>query len=216
MVRNVRQHLLLLGTVTILLSVPFSISAAQGETVSPPPSSAIGFKISAGGRYDDVRMCVATPAGTKGGIAMDISFFADIGIKNNVSLFVNIPVMRPLLFGAAFQMLQFEPEVTLLFRKVSNGKADIVAGPLLGVSLHYGPDYLSEQDGDGRRPSFFAMGPKVGGYVGIDFKRPTKKFNFQLGLSPYVSPLFGINDNENHKGIVIGGSLDALFRFSTQ
>jgi hypothetical protein len=59
------------------------------------------------------------------------------------------------------------------------------------------------------------MGPQIGGYVGLDFKRPDERFNFQLGLSPYVAPLFGVNDPENHKGVVVGGLLDGLFRFST-
>jgi hypothetical protein len=80
--------------------------------------------------------------------------------------------------------------------------------------LHYGPDYQSERAMDKRGPSFFAMGPTIGGFVGVDFKRPTKAFNFQLGLTPYVTPLFGINDEKNHKGVVIGGLLDGQFRFN--
>lgn len=190
---------------------------AQNETrISNADQLIFGFKISAGGRYDNVRMCVGSPAGKKGGPAMDISFFTEIGIKQDVSLFINVPVMRPVLFGAAFKMLQFEPEVALLFRKQSDGNVDIVAGPQLGIMLHYGPDYKSEQDGDDRGASFFALGPKIGGYIGVDFKRPKDTFNFQLGLSPYVTPLVGVNDSEEHRGVVVGGSLDGLFRFSTQ
>jgi hypothetical protein len=66
----------------------------------------------------------------------------------------------------------------------NDGKVDLVAGPTLGVSLHYGPDYESASSGDKRGPSFFAIGPTIGGYLGLDFKRPEKTFNFELGLTP--------------------------------
>ncbi|HEX7478275.1 MAG TPA: hypothetical protein VF331_10750 [Polyangiales bacterium] len=85
-----------------------------------------------------------------------------------------------------------------------------VVGPTLGVSLHYGPDYRSDLDGH----KFFAIGPIVGGYVGLDFPRPGKIFNFELGLTPYLIPLFGVNDPANHAGIVVGGLFDASFRFA--
>jgi hypothetical protein len=199
----------------IFAALPGIASARQMADSGDENQVIFGVMVSAGGRYDDVRMCVATPPGTRGGPAMDISVFTEIGLKKNVSLLVNLPVMRPILFGAAFRMLQFEPEASLLFRKVSDGKADFVAGPTVGVIFHYGPDYRSESKGDNRGDSFFAMGPKLGGYVGVDFKRPGKKMNFQLGLSPYVSPLFGISDPDNHRGVVVGGALDGLFRFST-
>lgn len=206
--------LLILAMTVGLMSMP--AVAQSDDSVGGGDQIIFGFKVSAGGRYDDVRMCVGSPAGKKGGPAMDISFFTEIGLKKDVSLLVNIPVMRPILFGAAFQMLQFEPEVSLLFRKQTDGKADIVAGPSLGVTLHYGPDYTSERDGDARGPSFFAIGPKVGGFVGADFKRPGERFNFMMGISPYVTPLWGVGDPDDHNGIVVGGSLDGLFRFSTQ
>jgi hypothetical protein len=65
---------------------------------------------------------------------------------------------------------------------------------MLGVSLHYGPDYKSEASGVGRMPSFFAMGPIIGGYAGLNFKRSNgDQSRFQLGFSPYIIPLFGIN-----------------------
>jgi len=188
--------------------------AAGGDGEGIVPATIFGIAVRAGGRFDNVRKCVASPTGTKGGIAADISFFADIPVGDTASVHINVPVMRPILFAAAFKMLQFEPEVGLLFRKVTDGKVDFVAGPTLGVSLHYGPDYTSERSGSGRKPSFFAMGPQIGGYFGIDFKRPDERFNFQLGLSPYVAPLFGVNDPEHHRGVVVGGLLDGLFRFS--
>jgi hypothetical protein len=177
-------------------------------------SMRVGFKIRIGGRYDNVRKCVASKTGTKGGIAADISAFTEFPAGNNGALIhVDLPVMRPIIFAFAFHMLQFEPTVALKFSDKSNSNVGWVAGPALGVSLHYGPDYKSEASGSGRTPSFFAMGPIVGAYAGLDFRRPGKTSNFQLGLSPYVIPLFSINDPKNHRGIVIGGLIDGLFRF---
>jgi hypothetical protein len=60
------------------------------------------------------------------------------------------------------------------------------------------------------------MGPKIGGYLGVDFKRPGEIFNFQLGVSPYITPMFSINDPDNHKGVIAGGTLDGLFRFTVK
>ncbi len=172
-----------------------------------------GFKVSVGGRYDRVRMCVATPPGTGGGPSLDISFFAEIGIARDVSVTVDIPVMRPLLFASAFKMLQFEPSVTLNFRQEMAGKADFVVGPSLGVILHYGQDFESGRTEPGRTDSFFAMGPRIGLFVGIDFKRPGELFNFLLGFHPYMAPLWGVNDPAGHHGAVLGGNLEMQFRF---
>ena len=174
---------------------------------------AFGAKLRAGGRFDNVRMCVATPAGVQGGPAADISLFADIALNEKVSVDVDLPFFRPIMFAAAFEMLQFEPTVTLKIRTVGNAKIDLIGGATLGLSFHYGPDYKSESSGSGRTESFFAMGPIVGGYVGLDFKRPNKMFNFQLGLTPYIQVLYGVNDDQNHRGVVIGGLIDLQFRF---
>lgn len=173
-----------------------------------------GFKLRFGGRYDNVRMCVATPPGVKGGIAADISLFADIHLEHGATVHLDLPVMRPILFGFAFKMLQFEPTVALRFSDKSSDRARWDAGPVLGVSLHYGPDYNSESSGDNRTADFFALGPTVGAYVGLNFHRPGEKFDFRLGVSPYVTSLFGLRDPDNHKGIVIGGLVDASFRFN--
>ncbi|HUT79418.1 MAG TPA: hypothetical protein VM285_17095, partial [Polyangia bacterium] len=159
---------------------------------------------------------VASPAGAKGGLAADVSFFAEFAVDDEMSVEVDVPVMRPILFGAAFGMLQFEPSLAIKFRKESEGKVDFVGGPVLGLSLHYGPDYESGPGGEDRGPSFFALGPTVGGYLGLDFKRPGETYNFQLGLTPYVTPLFGIDDPDHHFGVVVGGLLDGLFRFSAR
>ncbi len=202
--------------VLIALGVAVILAAEESTAQLAEPEDQIifGLKLRAGGRYDDVRMCVGSPAGVKGGPAADISFFTEFGVSEKMSVSFNIPIMRPILFGAAFKMLQLEPEASLNFRIEREGDVDVIVGPSLGVTLHYGPDYKSERSGVGRGPSFFAMGPRVGGYVGLDFKRPGETFNFQLGLSPYIAPLFAIDDPENHRGVVVGGMLDGQFRFA--
>jgi hypothetical protein len=172
-----------------------------------------GIRVTAGGRYDNVRMCVGSPPGVKGGPAMDIAFFTEIGLKSATSLVVIVPVMRPILFGAAFRMLQFEPEVVLAFHQQAEGKLDVVTGPTFGLSFHYGPGYTSARSGPGREPSFFAMGPRIGVYIGLDFQRPDESFNFQLGLHPYATTLFSSAGSRDRRGVVLGGTLDGLFRF---
>jgi hypothetical protein len=37
---------------------------------------------------------------------------------------LNLPVMRPILFAAAFEMLQFEPEFTFQYRSRDNDRAE--------------------------------------------------------------------------------------------
>jgi len=197
---------------TLLLALVLIPSEAGAQAVDEG-TLLFGFKVSVGGRYDDVRMCVATPAGVKGGPALDVSFFAEIGIKQDVSVIVSVPVFRPVMFAAAFRMLQFEPDVTLAFRHEAGDRLDLVLGPTIGLTFHYGPDYASERSGPGRTPSFFAMGPRIGAYLGLDFKREDSSFNFQLGIQPYASPLFVAGERHPSQGVILGGMLDGLFRF---
>lgn len=172
-----------------------------------------GIKASAGGRYDDVRMCIATDPGFKGGAAAEVALFVELKISGTVSATIHLPVFRPLLFGAAFQMLQFEPDVFLTFRRELSGSVDLLFGPTAGISLHYGPDYNSGPDEGQRGPSFFAVGPKLGAFVALDFKRPGRSFNFQIGLNPYAAPLFATDGPEFPDGIVVGGMLEGVLRF---
>jgi hypothetical protein len=192
---------------------PFAALVAAALLSAPNASAdadyTIGIQLSVGGRYDDVRLCVASGEGTKGGPAADLSFFAEFPVDDEIRVLVNLPVMRPILFGAAFGMLQFEPYATLLFRVPGNSDFDFLVGPSLGVTLHYGPDYVSEAT-----PKFFALGPTVGGYFGFDFIRPGELFNFQLGLHPYFTPLWGVDDPAGHQGFVVGGMLEGLFLFT--
>jgi hypothetical protein len=203
-----RSRYILVFVAVLFFTVPINQTFADHVVNN---TTFFGLKVRFGGRFDNVRKCVASKTGTKGGIAADISAFAELPAGNGVLLHVDLPVMRPVLFAAAFRMLQFEPAVTLKFSHTSDN-ITWVAGPALGVSLHYGPDYKSDASGSGRTASFFAMGPIFGAYAGLDFRRG-ELFNFQLGISPYVTPLFGIGDPRDHRGVVIGGHLDGSFRF---
>lgn len=176
-------------------------------------SLSFGVKIRAGGRYDNLRMCVATPAGVKGGPAADISFLIEFNTKDDKVLSIDIPVFRPILFATSFEMLQFEPSATLKYRKQISSQLDFIVGPSLGISFNYGPDFNSENTGINRTESFFSIGPTIGSYFGIKFNHPEKSCGMELGISPYVTPLFSINNSYNNNGIVIGGLLDLTFSF---
>jgi hypothetical protein len=189
---------------------------AQPDPLDESGRVVLGIKISAGGRYDQVRKCAATGAGVKGGPAADVSFFAELGVAERTSVTIDVPVLRPVLFAAAFGMLQFEPEVTLSTRAVRGDDVALILGTGLGLTLHYGPDYTSELFGEGRKPSFFALGPRASLYLGLDLPKPGELFNFQLGLRPYVTALFGVDDPEERRGAVIGGQLEGQLRFDTE
>ncbi len=103
------------GSFALLLSLSLLVPAASSaETV-------LGVRVSGGGRFDNVRKCVASSPGTKGGPAADIAAFLELGLRKDVALVLNLPVMRPILFAAAFKMLQLEPDVTLAFRLRAGG-----------------------------------------------------------------------------------------------
>jgi|GEM_PF-2935952 len=56
----------------ILLSITI-LSFVMATTTFAEASSQYGIKIRMGGRFDNVRKCVASKPGTKGGIAADIT-----------------------------------------------------------------------------------------------------------------------------------------------
>ncbi len=192
-------------------------SLAQGEGAAGPAPAGepivVGAKLGAGGRYDDVRMCVATAAGTKGGPAVEGSLHVEVPLGRGYTLALDLPVLRPVIFAFAFDMIQFEPQASFLRRRGLGGRLDLVYGLSLGLTVHHGPDYTSERSGAGRGPSFTALGPRFGAYAGLDFLRPGRRTNFQLGLAPYVSPLYALEDPDRHQGVVVGGMLEAQLRF---
>jgi hypothetical protein len=186
----------------------------MATTLSAEALSQYGIKIRMGGRFDNVRKCVASKPGTKGGIAADISLFAETPLSNNGSFHIDLPVMRPILFALAFKMLQFEPSVSWRFTNTSpETKNGFTYGPMLGFSLHYGPDYTFDAKPDTAKHAFFALGPTIGGFAGYTFNRSSGQPRISLGVSPYVTPLFSVNDPNKRKGVVIGGLLDAGFYF---
>jgi hypothetical protein len=156
------KHSLFLTAFLLTSLYHFSVFADNDNTVS------FGVKVMFGGRYDNMRMCVASDTGVKGGIIADVMLLARFKLSENSAVAFELPVMRPILFAAAFKMLQFEPEFTFEFRKKMSDDVDLVVGPGIGVSLHHGPDYHSDRKNRG--PSFFAVGPFISGLCAISFK----------------------------------------------
>ncbi len=169
-----------------------------------------GIHFMVGGRYDNMRMCVASPAGAKGGPIADIMFDTKFRVSDNLSIGFNLPVMRPILFAAAFKMLQFEPQFSFEFRKNIKDDRDLVFGPGLGVSLHYGPDYKSDKDNKG--DSFFAAGPFISGLFGYRFSGSSGKSKL-FGVRAFYIPLFS-GESDLSPGTVFGGALEGHFDFN--
>ncbi len=165
-----------------------------------------GIHVIVGGRYDNVRMCVASPAGVKGGPIMDVYFDVRFPLGEEGTLALNIPVMRPILFGASFGMLQFEPQVTYEHRFGSPGGPRPVLGAGLGVVFHYGPDYLSSKTNRGE--DFFAVGPLISGSFGMEFEG--KKGYWTPGVKVFYSPLFS---PDYDSGLVLGGAAELHYSF---
>ena len=186
-----------------LLGIGLLISLVQGINGqnSDLNKDTHALQFMAGGRYDNLRMCVASPAGAKGGTLADIMFITKHKLNENHSLTFNLPVMRPVLFGLAFRMLQFEPEFTIEYNKLINEKIDLVTGPGLGISFHYGPDYTSDLSNTGK--SFFAMGPFLSWQTGMAFKKDSV-VKSTAGIKAFYAPLFS---KERATGTVLGGAL---------
>lgn len=181
----------------IILSLLF-INIVFGQ-ISKDSQKSYGMMFMGGGRYDDLRMCVGSAAGVKGGPIADIMFVTRYQKDSNKAISINIPVFRPILFGTVFKMLQFEPEVNWeTHRTLYSGKT-IFVGPGVGLSFHYGPDY--ESDLDNRGDEFYAIGPMLNYSVGISFNEDNTR---NLGVKLFYIPLFG---EDNNKGSVIGASL---------
>lgn len=160
-----------------------------------------GIEIMGGGRFDNLRMCVATPQGTKGGPMADAALMLSIsGDKLNGGF--KIPLFRPILFGAAFKMVQFEPEGFIRFPVGTDSCWTIMPGA--GVSVHYGPDYQSDRKN--RSESFWAAGP----IASVSILHTVGKKENEIGLRPFVTGLFG---EDNRKGVVAGCSFEYLIHF---
>ncbi len=173
------------------------------------PDAAYGVAIRMGGRFDNMRMCVATPEGFKAGPMADISLYTELGLSDRAALNFTLPIFRPVMFAAAFRMLQFEPDFALLFRAGGSDSASWVVGPTAGVSLHFGPDNLSSAANRGIE--FFAWGPVGGLYAGRAVDRPDKDMDLEYGLGLNATPMFAEHDlwpgHEPIDGIVVAGYL---------
>jgi hypothetical protein len=190
------------------ISAALCILLTGGALADRAGSVSIGMHVMLGGRYDDVRMCVASPAGAKGGMIADIMLDTRYYVSDQTAVVLNLPVMRPILFAVAFKMLQFEPAVHVEFSRKLGDKTDLVAGPGIGASFHYGPDYRSDMKNRG--PSFFAAGPLVSALIGIGFGGSSGKRKI-VGLRPFYIPLFA---TDRSPGTVLGGALEGHFSFN--
>jgi len=189
----------------LVLSGFFSVLSADDDTAfSTDKERALGFKVMTGGRYDDLRMCVASPAGIKGGPVADIKLFMKFRMSLDWSMTVTIPVFRPILFGAAFKVLQYESDVAMEYKMKVSPKVDFITGPGIGLSYHYGPDYKSGT-GNARTEDFFALGPMVSYYAAFDFKWP-KSYATRVGIQLFHISLFRVD--EFQYGKVFGGALE--------
>jgi len=191
----------------LALSILISLIQSIYGQDSDKSKNSYGILFMAGGRYDNYRMCVASPAGVKGGLMADIMFITKHRLNDNHSLTFNLPMMRPVLFGLAFKMLQFEPELTLEYNKLINEKINLVTGPGIGISFHYGPDYKS--DLSNLSESFFAMGPFLSWQTGIEFKKESVAKSV-AGLKAFYVPLFA---KDRPAGTVLGGALLYTYYF---
>lgn len=186
----------------LLLVFTFQFSFSQEKS-----TKTTGVMIMSGLRYDDVRMCIATPAGVKGGPIGDIMLSVRYAHNEHSDWVVNIPVFRPIMFALTAKMLQFEPEMAYeKFAAIGENK-QLVYGPGVGLSFHYGPGYTSSAN-DNREPSFFAFGPIVNYRIGIWFAGNTKQL---LAFKAFYTPLFSFGNYEN--GHVLGGALQYTFYF---
>jgi hypothetical protein len=189
---------ILVTSILLLLSM---MSFAQSSKVS---ESKYGVLFMAGARYDDVRRCVATSPGTKGGPMADIMLTRIFQLSETKSLRVNLPVMRPILFAVAFKMLQFEPEANLFFTSTTAENKKLFLSPGLGLSLNYGPDYMSDNGEDAER--FFSYGPTLSFQAGLKLGAAKSS---SVSARVFYTPLFASGVGTN--GTVLGASIQYWF-----
>ncbi len=195
------------ATATIVLILVLSVTICfTGWAESPDDDMSWGLHLMAGARYDDLRMCVGSPAGVKGGPIVDGYLDLRFPAGENAALAVNIPVIRPILFAVAFKMLQFEPQVTYEYHFGDRESSHLVLGGGLGAIFHYGPDYTTDKDSPG--PSFFAAGPLFSVSAGLEI--PSGKGYWMPGLKIFYAPLFSA---DYPVGTVAGGALELHYIF---
>jgi hypothetical protein len=178
------------------------------EQFDAHPTAMMGFMSGFGGRYDDLRMCVASPAGAKGGIIAEfISFNVNLRPNRRASLDINIPIGRALLFATAFQMLQWSPDITTNFHIQLKQKLELLIGSSFGLAFHYGPDFKTDKD-DPNRVDFFAMGPKFSILIALAPWNPHRRFQWKIGVRTFFEYFKG---ESNRKGLSVGAILESYF-----
>ncbi len=173
---------------------------------SLPVSLGGGFM--AGARYDDLRMCVASPAGVKGGPVADIALDLRFHLDSLGAVGIRVPFMRPILFGAAFRMLQFEPECILEYTLPLRRNTGFILGSGLGASFHWGPDYLTERDSRDK-DNFFAAGPYLSSLFGLRFRREGGLYRI-FGIRIFYASL---HSKERWRGTVLGAAFEGHIDF---
>ena len=190
------KRILSVMMLSIVITAPFFGAAPEKPT--------FGVHVLFGGRYDDVRMCVGSPSGVKGGPIGEVYFDVRFPAGEKSSLILNIPIFRPILFGAAFKMLQFEPQMTYERLLGSEDGSQWVIGGGLGAVFHYGPDYQS--DPDNRGDDFFAVGPLLSASVGL--RLDGRSGSWTPGIKAFYAPLYSADYGV---GTVLGGGLEAHY-----
>lgn len=187
----------------LLLTVTVNGFARSDERFS------FGTAVFFGGRYDNMRMCIATPAGTKGGPFADVQVTMAYRLNEHSRIGVTLPAMRPVLFGLAFKMLQFEPEITFRYsaRTASGGPAFTLESGL-GAGLHYGPDYLTAKN-DASPDRFFAAGPLFSITPGIGWSNRAS-LRRTAGIKLFYLPLFA---HGRKPGTVLGAAVEGQWDF---
>lgn len=184
---------------------PGNERASSQERAPGNERTTVGLHLLGGGRYDNVRMCVGSPAGIPGGPIAEFYFDIRIPVSRQGRIAINIPVFRPIYFAIAFKMMQLEPVVMYEHILGSGTGTRPVLGVGPGVILHYGPDYESSQEDRG--PSFFSIGPSVNVFAGLTLGQS----NFIVGIKGFFSPLFTPGQPA---GIVAGGGLELHYVFA--
>ena len=99
-------------------------------------------------------------------------------------------------------MVQFEPEAFIRIPLGDDSSWTIMPGA--GISVHYGPDYLSDRENNSE--SFWAVGPTSS----VSVVRSVGKKGNEIGLRPFITALFAENDRQ---GVVTGCSFEYLIHF---
>jgi hypothetical protein len=128
-----------------------------------------GFHVSFGWKQDNLRLTTSANGLERTGTTGDISFDTRYSLSQAWALILNLPVGRPVLFGAAFSFLQLEPQLTLeCYKRLYEG-LELVMGPALGASFYYGPEAGADIDALNSSEFLFVTGPMVSTLVGLRF-----------------------------------------------